>query len=152
MPYQLLEPAVVIGAQVTPLSDDICKKSPEVHAILVKSADAVMLLHDLLPALVSAVHDTPLSSESQMFPVPATVAAIFVKSGEAVMPHQPLEADDVVTVFDGYLPAGHNVHPVLPASEYMPGGHGVVAVAPPAAARAPLTEVDEHVSPSSLEW
>ena len=50
------------------------------------------------------------------------------------------------------MPAAHNVHPELPASEYMPRGHSVAAVAPPVAARAPLTEVDDHVAPASLEW
>ena len=57
---------------------------------------------------------------------------------------KPLEAP--------YVPGGHNVHPELPASEYMPGGHSVAAVAPPVAARAPLTVVEDHVAPASLEW
>ena len=52
-----------------------------------------------------------------------------------------------------YVPAAHNVHPVLLAEEYMPGGHSLTLVAPPVAATAPATApLEVQVAPESPDW
>jgi hypothetical protein len=52
-----------------------------------------------------------------------------------------------------YVPAAHNVHPVLPAWEYMPGGHSSTLVTPLVVATIPPTApLVVQVTPASLDW
>ncbi len=94
-----------------------------VAASLLKSGAEAIIRQSRLPALVLAVHVTPLSLDMYIEP-PVIVAAMLRKSGEAMTPIQSPTKLDMVTIFDGYDPAGTCTHAELPiALLYVPDAH-----------------------------
>jgi len=91
-----------MGAQFAPLSTDLYKYPNEHATMVMKSGDAVISCQYLLPAFASAFHEKPLSTDNQICPLlPSHAAAILLKSGEAVIPHQLFSSGDIAMVLDG---------------------------------------------------
>jgi hypothetical protein len=103
IPIQYSCGAVEKVDQLTPPSTEkyIVAARGTVAASLVKSGVEATPCHSRLPAPVMAVHVTPLSLDLKILP-PFRVAAIFLKSGEAVTPnHSPPLGVVIDAVLDG---------------------------------------------------
>jgi hypothetical protein len=85
-----------------------------VAASFLKSGVEVSVNQFLVPAFVLAVHVTPLSLVMYTFPW-FSKAAILRKSGEATTPKKVPDAGlDIVTILEGYDPAGVGLQAEFP--------------------------------------